>query len=433
MQYIIQCFYDNIGSRDVAKTMNCSKPLILNIWKQHNLYKQRIPQNKIDYILRNTHRPFVDVAKDANLANETVKKILMENNIKLIYKKTWLKERNKNIIKEYQHSIPITQISNKYNITDSMVRNILRRTVGDNYTCNHNLSQEEINYIIEHYYDKSSQEISQILNIHRGTITKLWHDNGLFGKDQSRRYYCDFNYFNRIDTRNKAYVLGFICADGCVYKRDSHQGLLQITIHKKDIKLLKDINNELKSNYPINTYNDYISLSITSDKIFNCLKRIGIEENKTWKLNLDKLKIPNKYILDFTRGYFDGDGCITYTSKRGFIPSSFNVQIVGNKQFILSLQERIRLLYDITSKAYKQTSKKYTQEFYALDFINTQQKYAFLKSIYNDVNSSILSLDRKQEKANKLITLIESNKTNRNYNIKAVEYFLFNIKEKLQI
>lgn len=37
-------------------------------------------------------------------------------------------------------------------------------------------------------------------------------------------YSFNENYFNEIDCADKAYLLGFICADGCLYKRDGHQG-----------------------------------------------------------------------------------------------------------------------------------------------------------------------------------------------------------------
>lgn len=36
-------------------------------------------------------------------------------------------------------------------------------------------------------------------------------------------YVFNENYFSSIDSEDKAYLLGFICTDGNIYKRDGHQ------------------------------------------------------------------------------------------------------------------------------------------------------------------------------------------------------------------
>ena len=42
-------------------------------------------------------------------------------------------------------------------------------------------------------------------------------------------------YFKNIDTEEKAYWLGFIAADGCVYKMSKNAHRLQINLSYKDI------------------------------------------------------------------------------------------------------------------------------------------------------------------------------------------------------
>jgi len=48
------------------------------------------------------------------------------------------------------------------------------------------------------------------------------------------------NYFNKIDSYNKAYLLGFIAADGAIVQNKGfNTKTLTITIHAKDIAILE--------------------------------------------------------------------------------------------------------------------------------------------------------------------------------------------------
>ena len=64
-----------------------------------------------------------------------------------------------------------------------------------------------------------------------------------------RKYNIDDNYFNEIDTERKAYILGLMYADGCVYPNSA-----KLDLKTEDIKLLEDIALEMKNNCPIKTY-----------------------------------------------------------------------------------------------------------------------------------------------------------------------------------
>ena len=51
-------------------------------------------------------------------------------------------------------------------------------------------------------------------------------------------YVFNENYFSSIDSEDKAYLLGFICTDGNIYKRDGHQTQLQISLKDCDDEIL---------------------------------------------------------------------------------------------------------------------------------------------------------------------------------------------------
>lgn len=110
-----------------------------------------------------------------------------------------------------------------------------------------------------------------------------------------------------------AYVLGFFCADGSMSKnkRGAHFIEFQIT----DGDLIKKIRNTLGSNHKItirkrsDKYKAVYRLQIGSKTIFNDLINLGITPQKSKTIDFPDL--PDEYIRDFIRGYFDGDGNVT--------------------------------------------------------------------------------------------------------------------------
>lgn len=117
------------------------------------------------------------------------------------------------------------------------------------------------------------------------------------------------NYFERIDSSNKAYILGFLYADGSVYRTN-----LSISLSIKDIEIIKFIRKELEfgGEFKIFKVNelDYVRLSITSKKLVNDLEKLGVIKNKTYE-SKSLPEIPNEYLPDMIRGFFDGDGSIS--------------------------------------------------------------------------------------------------------------------------
>lgn len=144
-------------------------------------------------------------------------------------------------------------------------------------------------------------------------------------------------FFETIDSGIKAYIIGFICADGYVCERKGFESV-QIELNEKDISILEYIKNNLQYNRKItlNKKKKSCRLRITSKKIVKDLVNLGIKQCKS--LNLKFPNVPQKYIWDFIRGYFDGDGCIS-VYKRSYYGVISNVirkqiAIIGSPSFI---------------------------------------------------------------------------------------------------
>lgn len=129
------------------------------------------------------------------------------------------------------------------------------------------------------------------------------------------------NYFEVIDTPNKAYILGFIFADGNVYKNQ-----LSIEIHVRDIELLYFIKRELntinKISYRKRENTELVCLRVVSEKICSDLGKYGVVPNKTY-LTKHLPNIEEELLPHFLRGLVDGDGWISKTPqgyyKIGFV------------------------------------------------------------------------------------------------------------------
>ena len=85
-----------------------------------------------------------------------------------------------------------------------------------------------------------------------------------------RKYELNENYFKEINDPNKAYILGFIYADGSINRKNNQ---LTITIKKDDEEILLNIISEIYlCDRPIKYYRGYSRLVISSKIIITYLK-----------------------------------------------------------------------------------------------------------------------------------------------------------------
>tara|TARA_R110000824_G_scaffold12428_1_gene54513 strand:- start:624 stop:1457 length:834 start_codon:yes stop_codon:yes gene_type:complete len=133
-----------------------------------------------------------------------------------------------------------------------------------------------------------------------------------------RKYEVDHDFFKHWSS-DMSYVLGFWFADGCIWKRKNKNTYrFNISQNRKDQRLLEEILIKMGSNYPIyKLYNeDNCQIRIDSQTIAEDIFRLGGCERKS--LICDFPIVPEKYVVDFVRGYFDGDGTI-YVSKNQLV------------------------------------------------------------------------------------------------------------------
>src|ERR1700688_3708512 len=152
----------------------------------------------------------------------------------------------------------------------------------------------------------SSYKLAKEYNVHYSTILEVLKRNNIPRKGFSdyRKYAIDENYFENINSHEKAYILGFIIADGCILKT-RWQNVLKISLSNKDYNHLVNIRDLLAPNIPIivhpapRPFNpDYIEarLSLSSHKIAQDLGKYGVIPRKSKIMQWDDIKITEELL-----------------------------------------------------------------------------------------------------------------------------------------
>jgi len=170
---------------------------------------------------------------------------------------------------------------------------------------------------------KNIHKVAKYFNVSISPITRILKSNGF--DLTNRRYDVNHNYFDVIDTEEKAYWLGFLFADGYIRERKSGNSL-EIKLSIKDRHHLEKFRNSIGSNHNIVDgfnrvkYKDGVSsshmstLAIYSKQLVESIKNQGIHSRKTF--TIEKPNIGNDLIHHFIRGYFDGDGTVRFVEKK---------------------------------------------------------------------------------------------------------------------
>lgn len=269
------------------------------------------------------------------------------------------------------------------------------------------LTQDEQDFMISNYYKMSASSIGKILGISQSDVSNFWYKKGLKGK-QKRLYRIDEKCFNIIDDEFKAYTLGFIASDGCVYNcnQQNKQNIIKIAIKQIDEEILEMMKtNVFKTDKPINHRNGVSILEIVSNEIYNDVVSLGLSPRKTYGNTYVKLN--DTLMRHFIRGYFDGDGSISTKCGKDKYTFDVGVSISGFQNNMLKIGNWLEEYNIFTTFLIDKRTYNNEQPFGSLTFPNKISKYSFLKLIYENSN---IFLSRKKNLANNFFNIIE-NKT----------------------
>jgi hypothetical protein len=189
----------------------------------------------------------------------------------------------------------------------------------------------------------SGYQIMDKLNISSKFIVyKILKDNNLTRDyEECRHPGLNSDYFSKVDSDEKAYIVGFIFADGCI--RKTRPGFT-IAQHPDDLYILQQIQTLLGTTTKIQISKQPLAvLYVNNKKMRNDLIRLGCLPQKS--LNGGIPKIPKKFRYAFIRGVFDGDGSI-YSRKKPHLRFVFD--ICGHHDVISWCHKELKLTTKIT-------------------------------------------------------------------------------------
>ena len=160
-----------------------------------------------------------------------------------------------------------------------------------------------------------------------------------------KRYDIDETYFDKINTKEKAYVLGFLAADGQVeLKLKPCHYRLRWNLQKRDKEILVFIKKQLSYTGPISTRGKYVYLEISNKRLVEKAYLRGLDNNKS--LTLEPIGIPKKFIGSFIHGYFDGDGCVALYDRGTYMKPY--IIFTGTASMMNWIQDAIDCKYKLT-------------------------------------------------------------------------------------
>ena len=174
--------------------------------------------------------------------------------------------------------------------------------------------------VIELAKSKSLADISRIFKTSVKQVSLVFVENGLKPPRGNRKHVFNESFFEKIDSHEKAYCLGFIFADGSISKKHC----VTISIQENDEEILDYIAKCVSYDGPIWTLEKgegrkrQKSLRLFSEKMCKDLAKLDCIVNKCKVLEFpsDDL-VPNRFIWSFLLGYLDGDGT-TYIDRGKF-------------------------------------------------------------------------------------------------------------------
>lgn len=251
---------------------------------------------------------------------------------------------------------------------------------------NEEILEKAYNLIVNEKY--SASKACRELKVDRGTMCRRLKEKygEIFLPDGKKK--IDSNYFNEINSEEKAYWLGFLTADG--YIKDN---IIELTLAEKDKKHIEKFKNAIKSEHTIGikkavlNNKEFISyrISIKDKKIGEALASYGLNNNKSYNAFIPSIfKLPYKYVRHYMRGLFDGDGSI-YNGANGI-----NISIVSGSEMMVkdiynTVKEHIGL----------KMSYRKSRNLHELRLFSQKDVNKFLSWLYDE---SSIYLDRKYNK-----------------------------------
>lgn len=293
-----------------------------------SIYEHKKEEWAVKY---NNGMSFSAIAREEGVSKSTVQSVIKDIVIKRTkspfeqYANTWI---HLYVVEAYT----ITQIASKYGTSHGVVRRMLESHGIDTGRKEGKRKYEHLvsTWITQYENGMSLHEIARTCEASAQTILTYLRETDVEIREyaeSSRKYQLDETYFEKIDTDEKAYWLGFFFASGSTLEHLSSWSI-QISVSGLHIDRLEAFQEVIQTDKPPLKHKgeNCYSLRLNSIHLFNQLRELGLKSNKLQEQVFPSALLP-EYYSSFLLGYFDGKG--------GFYKREF--QLAGTKSFLASV------------------------------------------------------------------------------------------------
>lgn len=364
----------------------------------------KIQQSEYQNIINryNNGETVTQIARDYGVNNSCIYKIFDKTGTKTTNIKpkgryrAIPKEYHKEIIQKYQNGRYIKYLAKDYGVA----KNTIKKILVDNgieikrFIRQSQFSKSEVDHIYDLYLQGDTLDsLGEKYNVDPTEISFLFNKYNYQRRSYSharRKYNLNENYFDNIDTQNKAYFLGLLYADGC---NMTNRNVVTISLKESDKHILESLQQELETDQPLHfidmkkknpNFSNQYQLRICNKNISEMLSKHGMVSAKSLILEFPSW-LGETLVSHFIRGYFDGDGHVSGLSH------TYVANLVGTEQFCLVVQNILQR-QGINAKISYGPNKETTTRYLRLN--NKADCKTFLDYIYNDAE---LYLKRKHD------------------------------------
>ena len=266
------------------------------------------------------------------------------------------------------------------------------------------LSHQEKNELFKMFEtgDYTGTKLSEIFNVTPNAVCSLLKRNGYKSKSPSelkRKYPIQEDFFDKIDTEEKAYVLGLLYADGY---NNTDRNSVSLGLKETDKEVLDKITALIQPTKPLQYINmssqrnkegfensqNQCRLMINNKHISQRLVELGCVKAKTHTLTFPtEEQVPSCLIRHFVRGYFDGDGSVSGDKQKQFC-------FVGTMDFLLPLQQILIKELNFSKTKLDRRHKDRDNNIRSLRYCGVNQCITFRDWLYKDAT---IYLERKKK------------------------------------
>lgn len=246
----------------------------------------------------------------------------------------------------------------------------------------------------------STRDIEKTCNKKRSTVSYWIHKYGLTAKSHHQK---DATFeFGKIDTREKAYALGFILADGAIAQNKN----VEISTSLKDKRVVEFISGLVHANVHYDHAFDKKARRFPRARLSKKIKDITKFTGGMKKTERHFPRVREDLQKYLIQGLFDADGCVTWGRRKDKQRIWQKISFTSQLKILEGVQKYLINMLGIATVI----RPKSKCGCYVLEFANLKDVLTFCDHIYSD--KTFIILERKYFKYKALRLELEENGEN---------------------